>query len=156
MQAPADVQSAVDGVQCRTRQEFQQWGNGLGEQFGYSVKFWGAGKAMAEERALTALGMKGQDIGFASQVRGRRISATHSSGQRPMSGLAALIGYVDKVDCGTMQAGRWAQDAAPVTGAAVAFGLLPLLLGLPATATGAAATTTGATCCCHWGCCHYH
>lgn len=53
---------------CRTRQEFQQWAEPLAEQYGYTVKFWGAGKAMAEERALLALGMPGQDLGFASQV----------------------------------------------------------------------------------------
>ena len=53
----------------RTRQEFQQWGQGLAEKHGYSVKFWGAGRAMQEGRALATLGMQGQDLGFASQVK---------------------------------------------------------------------------------------
>lgn len=61
---------------CRTRQEFQQWAEPLAEQFGYSVKFWGAGKAMAEQRALIALGLQNQDLGFASQVSLARVSYT--------------------------------------------------------------------------------
>ena len=67
---------ALSVLACRTRQEFQQWAEPLAEQFGYSVKFWGAGKAMAEQRALTALGLQDQDLGFASQVSVARPSYT--------------------------------------------------------------------------------
>lgn len=40
----------------------------MAEKHGYTVKFWGAGKAMHEGKALSALGVQGQDLGFASQV----------------------------------------------------------------------------------------
>ena len=53
---------------CRTRKEFEEWSKGAAAKYGYTVKFWGAGKAMHEARALTALGVLGQDLGFASQV----------------------------------------------------------------------------------------
>ena len=40
----------------------------MAEKHGYTVKFWGAGKAMHEGKALSALGMQVKDLGFASQV----------------------------------------------------------------------------------------
>jgi len=40
----------------------------VAEKHGYTVKFWGAGKAMHEVNGLTTLGLQGKDLGFASQV----------------------------------------------------------------------------------------
>ena len=73
-------------VICRTRKEFQQWAEPLAEQYGYAVRFWGAGKAMAEERALAALGMQGQDLGFASQV-----TDTHSKSTLHVTPLVSCL-----------------------------------------------------------------
>ena len=53
---------------CRTRQEFEEWSKGVAEKHGYTVKFWGAGRALHEGKALSALDVQGQDLGFASQV----------------------------------------------------------------------------------------
>ncbi|DBA85021.1 TPA: hypothetical protein ACH3X2_005754 [Trebouxia sp. C0005] len=51
-----------------TRQEFEDWSKGLAGRHGYTVKFWGAGKAMHEGKALSALGVQGRGLGFASQA----------------------------------------------------------------------------------------
>ena len=68
-QQVTDMQTCLYVVMaCRTRKEFEKWGKGLAEEHGYTVKFWGAGKAMEEGKALTALSLQGQDLGFASQV----------------------------------------------------------------------------------------
>ena len=40
----------------------------MAEKHGYTVKFWGAGRALHEGKALSALDVQGQDLGFASQV----------------------------------------------------------------------------------------
>lgn len=72
-----------------SRQEFQQWGQGLAEKHGYSVKFWGAGRAMQEGRAIATLGMQGQDLGFASQVAVFRRKAADVQGR---SNIAAPLG----------------------------------------------------------------
>ena len=60
------VQQMTHISACRTRAEFEGWGRGLAEEHGYTVKFWGAGQATHEARALAALGL--QPPGFASQV----------------------------------------------------------------------------------------
>ena len=42
------------------------WGRGLAQEHGYTARFWGAGKATHEGKALAALGL--HPPGFASQV----------------------------------------------------------------------------------------
>ncbi|KAL3162894.1 hypothetical protein ABBQ32_009341 [Trebouxia sp. C0010 RCD-2024] len=63
-----------------TRAEFQGWAQGLAEEHGYTVKFWGAGKAIHEDRALAALGL--QPPGFASQAAVFRRKSAGVQGMR--------------------------------------------------------------------------
>ncbi|KAL3161025.1 hypothetical protein ABBQ38_009409 [Trebouxia sp. C0009 RCD-2024] len=66
-----------------TRAEFEGWARGLAEEHGYTVKFWGAGKAIHEDRALAALGL--QPPGFASQAAVFRRKAAGVQGMGPTS-----------------------------------------------------------------------
>ena len=82
------------GPVCRTQQEFQEWSNGLAEQYGYTVKFWGAGNAMDEGRALAALSLQGQNLGFASQVPANPLHCTaspHCCASQPQSVISSHI-----------------------------------------------------------------
>lgn len=93
---------ARKALSCRTRKEFEEWSKGAAAKYGYTVKFWGAGKAMHEARALTALGVLGQDLGFASQVHGCSLAcAIHqlfSSGRAPPFWHHAVILMGQHVD----------------------------------------------------------
>ncbi|KAL0050416.1 hypothetical protein WJX82_010839 [Trebouxia sp. C0006] len=87
-----------------TRQEFEEWSKGVAEKHGYTVKFWGAGKAMHEGKALSALGVQGKDLGFASQAAVFRRKAGEVQGRghigapgEPVSStpFGRLVGDID-------------------------------------------------------------